>query len=294
MKYFSTFTGIGGFELAIHNTFPDAECIGWSEIDTHAIKTFTKNFPGLSDRNYGDIQNIICSDIPDFDLFVGGSSCQDLSISKKDRKSLRGKKSRLFFDYIRILKEKRPKYFILENVASMSNDARDEMTEHISSAYGRVIQPMKINSGLLSCQNRWRYYWFPWEAEQPQDMEIKLYRNNIVAHAWSKSARKDGSFDERIRKDGKTNTLTCSINGTESIVFFPEKEVDFAPRKVWSRKDLYYHNITKDMKLTPNEAEFCQTFPKNWTEGVSLTQRYRQLGNAVTVKVIAHILKGIK
>lgn len=309
MKYLSLFTGIGGFELAINNVFPNAECVGYSEICEKAIQTFSKNFPDESKLNFGNIERLVFDInskgefivnenrvklLPDFDLLVGGSPCQDLSINKFNRKGLAGEKSRLFFAYKAILEIKKPKYFILENVASMSKDAKKQITEYISEAYGKTIEPMEICSSLVSAQNRRRLYWFPWEVDQPKDLGITIERGGVKIHAWSKSARKDGSFDERIRVDGKANSLTCSIGGTESIGFFPKENLDFKPRKVWDRSELYYHNITIDQKLTPNECEFLQTFPKDWTEGVSNNQRYKQLGNAVTVDVIAHILQGLK
>ena len=110
MKYFSAFTGVGGFDLG---TPPHWECVGHSEIDKHANMVLKYRFPEV--KNYGDIQKIKWEEVPDFDMLLGGTPCQDLSIAGK-REGLNGNNSRLFFEFVRALKEKKPKYFIWENV----------------------------------------------------------------------------------------------------------------------------------------------------------------------------------
>lgn len=124
MRYFSTFSGAGGFELGINRAVPGAECVGFSEIDKYASQVLNYHFPNI--KNYGDITQINSTDLPDFDMLVGGSPCQDLSIAGK-RKGLDGARSGLFFHYVRILKEKQPRYFIWENVkgALSSNSGAD-------------------------------------------------------------------------------------------------------------------------------------------------------------------------
>lgn len=87
------------------------------------------------------------------DLVIGGSPCQDLSIAKQDRKGLQGERSGLFWRFVEILQKAKPKYFLLENVASMKDKDRDT----ISSILG--VEPIMINSALVSAQQRKRYYW---------------------------------------------------------------------------------------------------------------------------------------
>ncbi len=113
MKYFSAFSGIGGFELAMPK---DWECVGYSEIYEPAIKIYEKHFKGH--KNFGDISKIIADELPDFDLFVGGFPCQNLSIAGK-REGLSGSRSGLFYEIVRILKVKRPTHILLENVRYM-------------------------------------------------------------------------------------------------------------------------------------------------------------------------------
>ena len=110
MKYFSLFSGVGGFELG----FPkDWEGVGFSEIDKYASQVLRYRFPNIV--NYGDITKIKWERIPDFDILTGGSPCQDFSIAGK-RAGLKGSRSSLAWEFIRALRSKKPRYFIWENV----------------------------------------------------------------------------------------------------------------------------------------------------------------------------------
>ena len=118
MKYFSTFSGIGGFELGIHRIFPDAECVGFSEFDPIPSSVYKRHFPGH--KEFGDITKIDADSLPDFDLLVGGFPCQAFSIAGK-RMGFNETRGTLFFDLARILKAKRPKWFVFENVKGLLN-----------------------------------------------------------------------------------------------------------------------------------------------------------------------------
>jgi DNA (cytosine-5)-methyltransferase 1 len=156
MKYFSLFTGVGGFEIGIQNAKKNnkikkkcsrnelvsmgqksrqslpassdgdgrglcSECVGFSEIDKYANQVLKYRFPKV--KNYGDITKINWSEVPDFDLLVGGSPCQDFSIAGK-RKGIKGERSGLIWEYIRCLEEKKPRYFIWENVKGVMSSRR--------------------------------------------------------------------------------------------------------------------------------------------------------------------------
>ena len=166
MKYFSVFSGIGGFEQAIHSVFPDAECVGFSETDKYAIQIYKKHYP--NHKNYGDITKIDITGLPDFDMLVGGSPCQDLSIAKKNRKGLSGDKSRLFYKFVEILEKKKPRWFLFENVASMSRENKDKISRILK------VQPVMINATLVSAQNRKRLFWANFLITQPLDRGILL------------------------------------------------------------------------------------------------------------------------
>lgn len=151
-----------------------------SEIDEYAMKISNKNYPSII--QLGDIRNISeekLDSIMPIDMIIGGSPCQDLSNYKYDRgevTGLNGEKSGLFYEYIRILKYVKPKYFLLENVASMENKWKDLMSEIIG------VQPIMINSALVCAAERKRLYWtnIP-DIGQPEDKGIVL--KDIVVNA---------------------------------------------------------------------------------------------------------------
>jgi DNA-cytosine methyltransferase len=171
IRYLSLFSGIGGFELGIERVCPDSECVGYSEIDRFAIQCYSSHFP--AHRNCGDITQIDITSLPDFDLLVGGSPCQDLSIAKKNRQGLDGERSKLFFKYLEILKVKRPKWFILENVNSMTKENKQIITDLIKEIYPDVRMTM-INAALVSAQSRKRCFWTNFDVSQPEDRNIFL------------------------------------------------------------------------------------------------------------------------
>ena len=119
MKVFSTFTGIGGFEIGIKNaTKEPIEIVGYSEIDKYAIQVYEKHFKGV--QNYGDITKIDAEALPDFDCIVGGFPCQAFSIAGK-RGGFNDTRGTLFFDLARILRAKQPRLFAFENVKGLLN-----------------------------------------------------------------------------------------------------------------------------------------------------------------------------
>lgn len=150
-----------------------------SEIDQYAIKVTQKNHPHTV--QLGDVKNISWKKYkekrffdtkgtcPKIDLLIGGSPCQDLSIAKKNRQGLSGKRSGLFYEYLRLLKEIKPRYFILENVNSMPAEARDEISKELG------VEPIMINAALVSAQQRKRLFWtnIP-NVDLPKDRNIFL------------------------------------------------------------------------------------------------------------------------
>jgi len=127
IKYFSMFSGVGGFELALQDI---GECVGYSEIDKDAIDIYEKHF---EHTNYGDATNINAAELPDFDLLVGGFPCQAFSISGS-RKGFDDTRGTLFFDIARIVKEKRPRNILLENVPGLLSHDNGRTIKIILSA----------------------------------------------------------------------------------------------------------------------------------------------------------------
>ena len=162
IRVMSLFDGISAGQVALERAEIPVEVYYASEIDKYAIQITQKNYPNTI--QLGDVEKI---DFTQFegkiDLLIGGSPCTNLSICG-NRKGLEGDESRLFWEYVRAIKECKPKYFLLENVESMS----DKDKEIISKELG--CYPCMINSSRLSAQNRKRYYWFNWG-----DMQYNLF-----------------------------------------------------------------------------------------------------------------------
>lgn len=189
MKILSLFDGMSVAQQAISELYKDYEYYA-SEIDGYAKEVTQSNFPNTIQMfDVKDIKSVdnrltrgqqfpATDKKDDFNLLIGGSPCQDLSIAKKDRKGLDGERSGLFYEYVRILNEVKPKYFILENVASMSKESKDKISEILG------VQPVMINASLVSAQNRKRLFWVgkfsehggyeQVEIPQPKDKRILL------------------------------------------------------------------------------------------------------------------------
>lgn len=164
----SLFDGISCGRLALERAGIEVNKYYASEIDKYAITITQNNYPDTI--QLGDVREIdFTKFIGEIDLIIGGSPCQDLSIAKADRKGLEGSRSGLFFKFVDAIETIKPKYFLLENVASMSKADRDKITEILG------VEPIMINSALLSAQQRKRYYWtnIP-NVQQPEDKGILL------------------------------------------------------------------------------------------------------------------------
>lgn len=325
MKYLSLFSGIGGFELGIHDAFPDAQCVGFSEIDKYAIKVYQSNFP--EHKNYGDIKDIDISSLPDFDMLVGGFPCQDLSIAKVNRKGLDGERSGLFWTMLSILRLKNPKYFCFENVASMPKRDMDIITNELG------VEPIMINAALVSAQSRKRLFWCNWDVKQPNDRMLIL--NDILEEnpnvkplldshvAWLKSPSGKKRIDMGMLKINPEKAITLTARGYSSwggnYVMYPMRLGNINNSE--SQGNRIYSVLAKAVTLSANggglgakigiylihngeywilrtlspiECERLQCLPDGWTEGVSNTQRYKQLGNAVNVEVVKHIMNELR
>jgi len=172
MKVLSLFDGIACARVALERAGIPVEEYCASEIDPFAIQVAQDRYPDIFE--VGSIVGLIESGWINtkegyFDLLIGGSPCQDLSIAKKGRQGLQGERSGLFYEFVKIKDTLKPKWFILENVASMPKDAKNE----ISRLMG--VEPIMINAALVSAQNRKRLFWtnIP-NVIQPEDKRIML------------------------------------------------------------------------------------------------------------------------
>jgi DNA (cytosine-5)-methyltransferase 1 len=179
MRYISLFSGIGGFEIAIHNIFPNAECIGFSEVDKFAIQVYKHHFP--NHRNMGSVVDITEEQIRQLvsekgcDLIVGGFPCQNLSSLANingDSSGLQGPKSSLFYNMIQIIdwiQKHNPKsvklQLLAENNASMSEVNKKLITSIITAHFDPIpIYCTMLNGADFGVQNRRRLYWTTWNV----------------------------------------------------------------------------------------------------------------------------------
>ena len=297
----SLFDGLSGAKIALDNLGIHVEYYS-SEIDRYAIQVSLNHFPEI--HRLGNVIGVTKDMLPaDIFLLVGGSPCQGLSISRRNRQGLQDLRSGLFYEYLRVFQEVKPRYFLLENVASMGDPERDT----ISSSLG--TEPIMINSALVTAQNRKRYYWtnIP-GVKQPKDE--KIYLKDIIDHAYTErdkslcmvasyyNSSPQDYFYNRTRqyvfnKPVKIGYIGKGSQG-ERIYSVNGKSVCLSANGGGRGAKTGLYEISQHVrKLTPIECERLQGLPEKLTEGVSNTQRYKMIGNGFTVPVIQHILSYI-
>ena len=311
MNVLSLFDGMSCGQLALQRANIKYDNYFASEIKKTAIKVTQHHFPKTI--QLGDVKNINLKELPKIDLLIGGSPCQDFSKANTKQLGLQGEKSVLFYEYLRILKELKPKYFLLENVV-MAKASQQVISQYLG------VEPIEINSSLVSAQHRKRLYWTNIPFEMPDDKNILL-----------KDILENGLASDKMTKDGKAYCLTAryqravwwnSIQRKQRTMVRVEKPISKYGLQQIGVADLNGHDLLKRVyssegksptlnahgggntepkigeknfwrKLTPLECERLQTVPDNYTQGVSNTQRYKMIGNGLTVDVIAHIFKNI-
>jgi len=269
-----------------------------SEIDKYAIKVTKANYPNT--KHIGSVVDVKGDELPKIDLLIGGSPCQGFSFAGKQL-NFDDPRSALFFEFVRLLKETKPKYFLLENVR-MKKQHQDIISKHLG------VEPICINSSLVSAQNRVRFYWTNIPGiEQPQDkgLLLKDVLEKGVAdrdESYYKGGNLKSYFEKHRRqlvfsKDNLCHVGDADIKGNDCIkrVYSPEGKAPCLTTMGGGHREpkINIDAITW-RKLTPLECERLQTVPDNYTDHVSNTQRYKMLGNGWTVDIIEHILKYIK
>ena len=336
------FSGIGGFEYGIQRAFDEVEqrrcgqakgnmattstnpvsqpnerqhatCVGYSEIDKYAIKVYERNFNGH--KNYGNATTINATELPDFDLLVGGFPCQAFSIAGK-RKGFDDTRGTLFFDIARILAEKRPRHLVLENVKGL-----------LSHDSGKTFQTIL---GVLSDMG----YRVEWQVLNSKDFGVPQNRERviIVGHLGGKcrgqvfpisetngqdivQLNQPKHSNDRIYSSGGVSPTLNTMQGGNRQPFIvaqrgrgnppvqtlePQTE-DRTNTLTAVAKDNLVVDMPRIRRLTPLECERLQGFPDDWTKygedehgmrvDISDTQRYKMCGNAVTTNVIQAVME---
>lgn len=278
MNVLSLFDGISCGQIALERVGIKIDNYYSSEIDSNAIKVTQHNYPNTI--QIGDVTKIKYKDNKLYtekgiyenkiDLLIGGSPCQGFSNAGK-MLNFKDERSMLFFEYVRLLNEVKPKYFLLENV-KMKKEWQDIITRYLG------VEPIEINSSLVSGQNRVRLYWTNISnIKQPKDKKI-LFKNII-----SKDRKWFGLLPWCFKKWGNTIKLD-TLRTLEN-----DKSFCVTTGKTHSKN--YYLNKDRNMmtKLTADEVELLQTIPVGYTNILAETQRFKCIGNAWTVDVIVHI-----
>ena len=347
-KVFSMFTGIGGFEMGLLMSKKEVQFVGYSEIDKYAIEVFEKQFKGT--KNYGNATDIDETKLPNFDLLVGGFPCQAFSVAGKLR-GFNDTRGTLFFDVARILKHKKPKHFILENVRGLlshDNGRTMQTILKVLTDIGYMVQWEVCNSKNYGVpQNRERVYIvghlrgssrpqiFPiGESQKVSDKSREEKRKGsgkvsstitsnykrgvhamgesyIVEKANLKELTKNMSMGYRVYDSSGVSTTLRALGGglgaktglyqVKACLTPDRKEKRQNGRRFKDNEEPMFTLTGQDKhgvminsqirRLTPTECERLQGFPDGWTDGISDTQRYKCLGNAVTTNVVCEIAK---
>jgi len=294
----SLFDGISCGQLALNRAGINYENYYASEIEKHAIQITISKFPNTI--QLGDVSKININNLPSIDLLIGGSPCTNLSfkgkkegmvttdnievtsleqyLDFKDRGYQFVGQSYLFWEYVRILKSLKPRYFLLENVV-MSKKNQKLFTNILG------VEPIKINSALVSGQRRNRLYWTNinnGNISQPEDRKIMFY--DII----DKEAPYREIYPYMYKNYGNKQRLSMSIICTDQ----KSACLTTSPHDPF----LFVLNEERSLlrQLTISEYEILQTLPLNYTEGIPKTKRYRAIGNGWTIDVIAHIFSYLK
>lgn len=298
MKYVSLFAGIGGFDLALNRL--GHECVYVNEWDKYAAQTYEKNFGHKPDTR--SITDVPAGDIPDHDLLVGGFPCQSFSVAGL-RHGFSDTRGTMFFEIARIAEHKRPAYLLLENVKGLLSHDNNRTFKTILRALDELG------------------YDFQWQVCNSKNFGVPQNRERvfIVGHLRGKPRPKvfpigdvDSLPEKKIRAEqGRpqaevSHTLKGSNNKADNVFIvhnlyggFGETEPrifeNISPTIRTPKGGGHIPSVVQGgvrmRKLTPIECERLQGFPDNWTKGVVDSQRYKQLGNAVTVNVVEEIAR---
>lgn len=273
MNVLSLFDGISCGQVALNNLKIPINNYFASEIDKYAISVTMKNFPKTI--QIGDVAKVKGKELPQIDLLIGGSPCQGFSFAGKQL-NFNDERSKLFFEFVRLLKETKPKYFMLENV-KMKKEYEDIISKYLG------VKPIFINSEVLSPGLRPRLYWtnIPLDLLKPKNILLSsIIENNVDKKYFISDKKKEFIKRHNIKLQ------------------FPRNKAFTIPAQFWKQGKQECRNLIKQngewRRFTPLEVERIHMLPDNYTFGLSDTQRYFCCGNGWTVSVIEYLFKNLK
>ena len=320
LRYVSLFSGIGGFEAGLEQLAAAGlrtKCVGYSEVDPMCIKVYESHFKHPALGSVVDLDAARLEGLGRVDLVVGGPPCQDLTVANNfgGRSGLSGSRSGLFYEFARVVRALRPRYVIMENVARMSAGDRDEITRELRDAAPHIGMraPVVIDSAAFSAQRRLRMYWTNFEvplapaaaaAAAPRLADVLLPRTAARALEHSEAAkaymnRKSGAKQRKKwdycfhsdSRDAKSRTVTRAWHKGKPYNVLVDRRFDGAEHDLRT-VGLDGRGLVRSFAVV--EAERLQTFEEGWVgERVAKTHALTQLGNAVTVAVVAHVARAL-
>lgn len=285
MKFLELCAGIGGFRQALENL--GCECVGYSEIDKYAIKLYSTFFN--DERNFGDVTKIEPEKLPDFDILVGGFPYQAFSIAGK-RGGFNDIRGTIFFDFARIMKAKKPKFAIFENVKGLLNHDGGKTYETMLRTLNEIGYDAQW--GILNTrfhglpQNRERVYIVA-NLRERSATKILFERGNDITDKMERTQQ--SIIGDYYTKSGKTHQRSGVLN--ENSITPCLTVSDCKEPRIVKIGD-------KVRRLTPKECFRLQGFKDEMVElgyklGISDTQLYKMAGNAVSVPVVEWVAQKV-
>jgi DNA (cytosine-5)-methyltransferase 3A len=303
MKVLSLFDGISCGMIALERANIKVDEYFASEINEDSIKISKHNYPKI--KHIGNIEDINYyhfgkdNVFGEIDLIIAGSPCQSFSIAG-NREGFDGK-SKLFFEFIRVLKQVKPKYFLLENV-KMKKEWEDIITSTLKEIYPET-KVYNINSKLVSAQLRNRFYWTNvaggGQVEQPEDKGILL--QDILDHGYTDREKSRAILESESRPLVNMQNMWHRYHSTgfTTIVFRDSdvynKAINYKPNVGRGGESCDYHQFKEgDIRyFSQKELERLQTLPEGYTKALNRNKAAGVIGDGWTVDVIAHILSYI-
>ena len=288
LRVLSLFDGISCGMVALERAGIKVDKYDAYEIEESAIKISEYNYPQINHK--GDVFKAEYKE-NEYDLLIGGSPCTYWSVAQNSANretTSSGFGWELFMQYIRALKEVKPKYFLYENNYSMSKEIKEEITRQLG------VEPIFINSDSVSAQTRKRLYWTNMPGViQPEDKGILL---NDILQSGSVDRKKSLCIARRYAGFNGSQSYLCRRYFGKS---FGQAVFEGSMQEIkekW-KNDPYFVSDEKNIRqLSLTEVERLQTLPDNYTDipGISNQMKYEAIGNGWTVDVIVHIFKGLK
>ncbi|MDU5324974.1 DNA cytosine methyltransferase [Campylobacter ureolyticus] len=299
LKVADLFAGIGGIRLGFERVFDDVECVFSSEIDKFAIQTYKANF---NETPSGDITKIKSDEIPDFDMLLAGFPCQPFS-SAGLKKGFFDERGGMFFEVVRILRDKKPSMFLLENVKNLKSHNDGNTLEFMIKSlrnlgYDVCFEVLKARDFGLP-QNRERIYIVGFNFKTnfifPKPLNIKTKLNDIL----EKNVDEKYTISDRLWQGHQRRKIENKKAGKGFGYGLFDKNSEYvntlSARYYKDGSEILIEQIGKNpRKLTPRECARLQGFKDSFTIPVSNNQAYRQFGNSVAINVIENIAKEIK